>query len=101
MRTPTLKRPIIPPFSQQKKNFLQRHIQQMEKPNQSNTQNSKINHLHQVIPPKLLETPENNTKNKLHLIAPLMVQCHKYPTKVMDWMNKDTSDSSRGIGAYQ
>jgi hypothetical protein len=73
MYKPTLKRPLE--FNLFKTSIMDEEIQlKTIKPSAK-----RLDPAHLMVPIKMLETPDNKSKEKLHLFTPLYVQSHKYP----------------------
>lgn len=55
-----------------------------------------------MVPSKMLETPQQNSKAKSHLVAPLFIKSHKYPKRVIQQLETEVpGESSRGVGGYR
>ena len=76
MYKPSLKRPMD--FNPFKKNIMEEDFQHIaiEPPSK------RLDPAHLMVPVKMLETPEDKSKDKAHLFTPLFVQSHKYPKKI-------------------
>lgn len=82
MYKPTLKRTCPPSISAQPSLFYP-----LDNPAREKVE-PKVSPCSPLIPSKMLEAPENNNKEKKHLVTPLMVHSHKYPPKVLERLER-------------
>jgi len=76
MYKPTLKRPAD--FNLFKRNVMEDEIQLKA----VQPVNKRLDPAHLMVPIKMLETPENKSKENSHILTPLYVHSHKYPKEI-------------------
>ena len=79
-----------------------RQVEQRDRTRQVEQVASRLDGSHLMVSAKMLEVPEKvKNRDKAHLIAPLLVRSHNYPKQVGKAIAEESSDKTRGIGAYR